>query len=256
MADQAIGVIGAGIVGLAIGREIAQRRPGVRVVVVDKEDRVAAHQTGHNSGVVHAGIYYKPGSLKAVLCAKGRDLLKDYCAERRLPYHECGKLVVAISPDELTRMDALADRAGDNHVPGLRRVGPAEIRDLEPHATGLAALYSPRTAITDFTAVAESFAEDIVAAGGEVRLNFPVTRIVDSPTGIELHGKDDSLRVDQLIVCAGIQSDLVAGLAGDTAAPRIVPFRGEYMKVRDEKADLVRDLVPQIQAALQGARQG
>ena len=242
MADQAIGIVGAGIVGLAIGREIARRRPGTRVVVVDKENRVAAHQTGHNSGVVHAGIYYKPGSLKAVLCAKGRDMLKEYCAERKLPYDECGKLVVAVSPDDVTRMDALAERAGDNHVPGLRRVGPGEIRDLEPHATGLAALYSPTTAITDFTAVAESFAEDIVAAGGEVRLGFPVTG-VERGSSIELHTRDDRLSVDQLVICAGIHSDVVAGLAGDTPAPRIVPFRGEYMRIKDEKAAMIRGLI-------------
>jgi L-2-hydroxyglutarate oxidase len=240
MADQAIGIIGAGIVGLAIGREIARRLPGTRVVVVDKEDRVAAHQTGHNSGVVHAGIYYKPGSLKATLCTKGREMLKEYCADRKLPYDECGKLVVAVTAEDVTRMDALAARAGDNHVPGMRRVGRAEIRDLEPHATGLAALYSPKTAITDFTAIAESFAEDIVAAGGEIRLGFEVTGI--SPDLI-LRSKDDQVRVEQLIICAGIHSDRVAGLAGDTPAPRIVPFRGEYMRIKDEKAAMVRGLI-------------
>jgi (S)-2-hydroxyglutarate dehydrogenase len=243
MADQAIGVVGAGIVGLAIAREIARRRPGVRVVVVDKENRVAKHQTGHNSGVVHAGIYYKPGSLKATLCTRGRDMLKDYCAERRLPYDECGKLVVAVSSEDEARMDALAHRAGDNHVPGLRRIGPAEIRELEPHATGLGALYSPRTAITDFTAVAESFADDVVAAGGELRLGFPVTRITSAGGALEMHSKDDRVRVDQLIVCAGIHTDRVAGLAGDTPAPRIIPFRGEYMRIKDEKAGMVRGLI-------------
>ncbi|MEV6492554.1 L-2-hydroxyglutarate oxidase [Actinoplanes sp. NPDC051633] len=243
MADQAIGVVGAGIVGLAIAREIARRRPGVRVVVVDKESRVAKHQTGHNSGVVHAGIYYKPGSLKATLCTRGRDMLKDYCAERGLPYDECGKLVVAVSSEDEARMDALALRAGDNHVPGLRRIGPAEIRELEPHATGLGALYSPRTAITDFTAVAESFADDVVAAGGEVRLGFPVNRITSAGGALEMHSKDEQVRVDQLIVCAGIHTDRVAGLAGDTAAPRIIPFRGEYMRIKDEKAGMVRGLI-------------
>src|SRR4051812_37204692 len=123
MADQTIGIVGAGIVGLAIGRELAKRRPGARIVVVEKEDRVAVHQTGHNSGVVHAGIYYKPGSLKALLCTRGGAMLREYCAERKLPYDECGKLVVAVTADGVTRPDALAARAGVNLDPGLRRVG-------------------------------------------------------------------------------------------------------------------------------------
>ena len=143
MSDEAIGIIGAGIVGLAIGRELTKRRPGARIVVVEKESRVAVHQTGHNSGVVHAGIYYQPGSLKARLYTRGGAMLREYCAERKLPYDECGKLVVAVTPDDVTRLDALAARAGVNLVPGLRRVGPEEIREIEPHGAGLAALYSP-----------------------------------------------------------------------------------------------------------------
>src|SRR3954470_12401597 len=137
MADETIGVVGAGIVGLAIARELTRRRPGTRVVVLEKEGRVAAHQTGHNSGVVHAGIYYQPGSLKARLCTRGGALLREYCDERKLPYQECGKLVVAVSDDDVVRMDALAARAGQNMVPGLRRVGPQEIKEIEPYATGL-----------------------------------------------------------------------------------------------------------------------
>ena len=243
MADETIGIIGAGIVGLAIGRELTRRRPGARIVVVEKENRVAVHQTGHNSGVVHAGIYYKPGSLKALLCTRGGAMLREYCAERRLPYDECGKLVVAVTPDDVTRLDALAARAGVNLVPGLRRVGPEEIREIEPHGTGLAALYSPRTAITDYVRIAESFAEDIVAAGGEVRFTFPVTRVTQAAGGLAVTSPAGEVQVDQLIVCAGIQSDLVAGLAGDTAAPRIIPFRGEYMRVKPHKSDMVRGLI-------------
>ncbi|GIM89205.1 L-2-hydroxyglutarate oxidase [Paractinoplanes toevensis] len=234
-----VGIVGAGIVGLAIGRELTRRRPGTRVVVLEKEDRVAVHQTGHNSGVVHAGIYYRPGSLKALLCTRGGAMLREYCNERNLPYDECGKLVVAVTPDDVTRLDALAARAGINLVPGLRRVGPDEIRDLEPHATGLAALYSPKTAITDYVAIARSFADDIVAAGGEVRFNFPVARV----SGLTVSSPAGSLTVDELIICAGIQSDLVAGLAGDTAEPRIIPFRGEYMRVVPAKTHMVRGLI-------------
>ena len=155
MSDETIGIVGGGIVGLAVGRELSRRRPGVRVVVFEKEDRLAAHQTGHNSGVVHAGLYYKPGSLKAELCARGRALIRDYCAEHGLPYDECGKLVVAVDPDELGRFAALEQTARRNDVPGLRRVDGAEITEIEPHAAGLAALHSPHTAITDYVAIAE-----------------------------------------------------------------------------------------------------
>ncbi len=243
MAERTVGIVGAGIIGLAVGREITLRRPGTRVVVLEKEDRVAVHQTGHNSGVVHAGIYYQPGSLKAELCTRGAAMIREYCAERGLPFDECGKLVVAVTEEDVARMDALVARAGDNHVRGLRRVGPEEIREIEPHCTGLAALYSPHTAITDYVRIARSFADDIVGAGGEVRLSFPVTRITEVTGGVEVASGDESLRVDELIICAGIQSDLVAGLAGDDPGPRIVPFRGEYMLIRPEKADLIRGLI-------------
>ncbi|MEU4241697.1 L-2-hydroxyglutarate oxidase [Actinoplanes sp. NPDC026619] len=243
MADRTIGIVGAGIVGLAIGRELIRRRSGTRVVVMEKEDRVAVHQTGHNSGVVHAGIYYQPGSLKALMCTRGGAMLREYCNDRKLPYDECGKLVVAVTPDDVTRLDALAARAGINLVPGLRRVGADEIRDLEPHATGLAALYSPKTAITDYVRIAESFAGDITAAGGEVRFNFPVTGVARSLGGLTVTSPAGIVPVDELIVCAGIQSDLVARFAGDAAEPRIIPFRGEYMRVVPAKTHLIRGLI-------------
>ncbi|WP_328476643.1 L-2-hydroxyglutarate oxidase [Actinoplanes sp. NBC_00393] len=243
MADETIGIVGAGIVGLAIGREISLRRPGTRVVVLEKEPEVALHQTGHNSGVVHAGIYYTPGSLKAELCTRGRLLLREYCAERGIAYDECGKLVVAVRPDELGRLDNLEKRARENGVPGLLRVDPAGIREIEPHAAGLAALHSPETAITDFPGVARAFAADIKAAGGEVRTNFPVTTIKKDGGSIRVESGEQTVTVDQVIVCAGIHTDQVSRLAGDAPAPRIIPFRGEYMRVRPEKADLVRGMI-------------
>lgn len=243
MADGVVGIVGAGIVGLALGREITRRRPGTRVVVLEKEDRVAAHQTGHNSGVVHAGIYYRPGSLKAELCTRGKAMLREYCAERRIPYDECGKLVVAVDEDDVARLDDLEARAAENAVPGLRRLDAAGIREIEPHAAGLAALHSPYTAITDFTRIAEAFADDIAGAGGEIRLSFPVTAIRETGGGLEVASGERTVRVDELIICAGLHADVVAGLAGDEPGPRIVPFRGEYMTVVPEKAHLVRGLI-------------
>ncbi|MFJ2812837.1 L-2-hydroxyglutarate oxidase [Streptomyces sp. NPDC091279] len=243
MADETVGVVGAGIVGLATAREIALSRPGTEVVVLDKEQEVAAHQSGHNSGVVHAGIYYPPGSLKADLCVRGVALLREYCQERRLPYREIGKLVVAVRADELDRMEHLYTRARGNHVPDLRRVGREEIRELEPHAGGLAALHSPRTAITDYPAIARELAKDIEASGGRVRLGFPVTSVRARASGVEVGSGARRLRVDRLVLCAGLQSDAVARLAGDGREPRIVPFRGEYMLLKPDRAHLVNGLV-------------
>ncbi|MFF7473983.1 L-2-hydroxyglutarate oxidase [Streptomyces sp. NPDC008092] len=243
MADETVGVVGAGIVGLATAREIALRRPGTRVVVLEKEQEVSRHQTGHNSGVVHAGIYYTPGSLKADLCVRGVSLLREYCQDRQLPYDEIGKLVVAVREDELGRMRNLYERAKNNHVPELRKISREQIRELEPHVGGVAALHSPRTAITDYPAVARAFAKDVVDSGGEVRLGFPVTSITTVPGGVEVASGQDLVRVDRLILCAGLQSDSVARLAQDGREPRIIPFRGEYMLLRPDRTHLVRGLI-------------
>jgi L-2-hydroxyglutarate oxidase len=241
--EESIGVVGGGIVGLAIGRELVRRRPGTRVVVFEKESRVGSHQTGRNSGVVHAGIYYKPGTLKADLCARGRLMLRDYCAEHHLPYDECGKLVVAVDPSELTRLDALEGTARRNNVPGLRRIGAAEIVEIEPYAAGLVALHSPETAITDFVAVAETLARDIEDAGGSVLLSTPVTSILRASGRIWVSSGREQHSVDRLVVCAGLQADRLSQMADGTDGPRIVPFRGEYMTVSPEKRGLVRGMV-------------
>jgi L-2-hydroxyglutarate oxidase len=243
VSDQSIGIVGGGIVGLAIGRELARRRPGVRVVVFEKEDRLAAHQTGHNSGVVHAGIYYRPGSLKAELCTRGRLLLRDYCAEHALPYEECGKLVVAVEPEELSRLDALEGTARENGVPGLRRVEREEITEVEPHAAGLAALHSPATAITDFVAVAEAFGREIEEAGGRIQLSTTVRNIGQLGSGVRVTTTAGQQTFDRFVVCAGLQADRVSRLVDGQSEPRIVPFRGEYMLVRGPKQDHVRGLV-------------
>jgi L-2-hydroxyglutarate oxidase LhgO len=232
-----IGIIGGGIVGLALARRLATR---AEVTVLEKEDRVGTHQTGHNSGVAHAGLYYPPGSLKAQLCRRGITLLKEYCRERGIAYEECGKLVVARDDSELAPLAEIERRATANGVPGLRRVDADQIREIEPHARGVAGLHSPQTAIADFPAVARAYADDVRAAGGEIRLGFRVTGIekatVRADSGAEL-------TFDQLIVCAGLQADRVSRLAGDEAGPAIVPFRGEYYQLAPDRTGLVRGLI-------------
>ncbi len=243
MSSLPVGVVGGGIVGLAVARELLQRRPGLKVVLFEKEPVLGAHQTGHNSGVVHAGIYYKPGSLKARLCTRGRALLREFCTERGIPYIECGKLVVAIHQGELARLDALEKNAIANRVPGLRRVDGGEIASIEPHAVGHSALHSPATAITDFSAVADMMAADITAAGGSVQVSTAVTKIRHSGAAIEVRAGDSTRLLSGLILCAGLNADRVAHMADGKDEPRIVPFRGEYMNVVNSKQDLVRGLI-------------
>ncbi|GAA4814042.1 L-2-hydroxyglutarate oxidase [Nocardioides caeni] len=243
MDTDAVAVVGGGIVGLAVARELTRRRPGLRVEVFEKEDRVGAHQTGHNSGVVHAGIYYRPGSLKAELCTRGRDLMRDYCAEHAIPYEACGKLVVAVDAAESARFDALEATARANGVPGLSRLDAAGLREIEPHARGLAALHSPQTAITDFVAVAESLAAEVVAAGGAVHLGHAVTGVRRTAGAIEVATPGARHRFGRLVLCGGLQSDRLGRLVGGPPQPRIVPFRGEYLSVVPAKRDLVRGMV-------------
>ena len=240
---ETVGIVGGGIVGLAVGRELTIRRPGLEVVVFEKEEALAQHQTGHNSGVVHAGIYYKPGSLKAGLCTRGRSMLREFCADRDLPYVECGKLVVAVEPTELGRLDSLEVTARENGVPGLRRVAQQEIAEIEPSAAGLAALHSPATAITDFAAVAHAMAGDIEEAGGSILLSTPVTGIERRAGDIVVRSRGESHFVDRLVICAGLHADRVAEPIDGQSSPRIVPFRGEYMQVSAAKQELVRGMI-------------
>lgn len=243
MADARIGVVGAGILGLAVARRLTKTRPDAVVTVLDKEDRVAAHQTGRNSGVAHTGLYYAPGSLKATLCRRGIGLLKEYCEDRNLPYEECGKVVVARDAAELAALDEIERRASANGVPGLRRLTGGELREVEPHAAGTAALHSPTTAIVDFPAVARAFARDVADGGGEVRLGFEVVRLGRAGDRVTVASPDTELVFDRLVVCAGLQSDRVARLAGDSRAPAIVPFRGEYYRLVPSRTGLVRGLI-------------
>ncbi len=234
--------MGAGIVGLAVARELAVTR-GAEVTVLEKEDRVGAHQTGHNSGVVHAGIYYPPGSLKARLCREGVALLRAYCAEHALPYQEVGKLVVASTRAERPLLAALAERARANGVPDLAELDGLGLREIEPHAVGVGALHSPRTAITDFAAVARRLALDVEELGGSVRLEHPVRGVRQRSGGVEVVAGRRRLGFDRLVVCAGLGTDAVARMAGTPGDIRIVPFRGEYYALEGEARELVRGLI-------------
>lgn len=238
-------VVGGGILGLATARLIAREHPDAAVSVLEREPQLALHQTARNSGVVHAGLYYEPRSLKARLCRRGVALLRDLCAEHGLPYDACGKLVVALTPEELPRLEQLAERAHANGVPGLRRLDAAELREIEPHAAGIAALHSPQTAITDFRAVALALAEELRERGGVVRTGVHVERVRSVPGGpvvVELADGED-LRADRAIVCAGLHADRLARRSGEDAAPRIVPFRGAYWELVPPRRSLVRGLI-------------
>ncbi|MEU0242488.1 L-2-hydroxyglutarate oxidase [Nocardiopsis sp. NPDC006198] len=243
-----IGIIGAGIVGLALARRLVLHRPGTRVTVLEKEDRVAAHQTGHNSGVVHAGLYYRPGSLKATLCRRGVGLLKDYCAEHGLPYEEVGKVLVAVDAEDEARLDDIGRRARENGVPGVTRLGPGGLREIEPHAAGTGALHSPHTAVTDFVAVAEQLADDVRRSGGRVLLNTPVIDLRQDHDGVRAltgdpRGERSVHRFDRLVACGGLHSARLARMAGAADDPRVVPFRGQYHELVPERRHLVNGLL-------------
>lgn len=238
-----IGVIGAGIVGLAVARALASADPDCRVTVLEKEPEIGRHQTSHNSGVVHAGIYYPPGSLKARLCARGRPMMRDYCAEKGIAFDETGKLVVAVTDDEVPGLDEIERRATANGVPDLARLTPEQMRDIEPHVRGVAALHSPHTGVVDFREVARAFADDVTAAGGRVLLGAEARRIRRVRDKIVVLAQGEAYRFDRLVICAGLQSDRMAAAAGYDDDPRIVPFLGMYYRLVPERRDLVRGLV-------------
>ena len=233
-------VIGAGIVGLAVARELAFRHDGIGVVVLEREPRIAAHQTGRSSGVIHAGIYYAPGSLKARLCVEGARELYAYCGERGIPAKRIGKVIVATRGDELPRLGELERRALANGVPGVERVGPDRLRDLEPRASGVAALYSPHTGVVDFRRVAGAFAEEVVAARGTISSSCGVSALRPDDSGILVEHARGATRARAVVACAGAWSDRLAASAGADTDPRIVPFRGAYMRLRAARRDLVR----------------
>ena len=227
-----IGIIGGGIVGIALARSLARSGAG-EVTVLEKEARLAQHQTGNNSGVVHAGLYYKPGSLKATLCAAGRISIREFCEEKGLPYREVGKLVVAVDETELSALAEIERRSIENGVPDLARIDDVErLGEIEPHVAGVAAVHSPHTAAVDYAAITDAMAQDVRAAGGRILLHSEVTGMrlengkvrVITPLGEHLF--------DRVVACAGLQSDVVAKLIGADPSPKILPFRGEYWELK------------------------
>jgi (S)-2-hydroxyglutarate dehydrogenase len=236
-----LAIVGAGIIGLATARELLSRRPGLRVAVVDRADEVGTGQTGNNSGVIHAGIYYKPGSLKAKLCVEGAARMYAFCEEREIAVERCGKVIVALDESELGRLDELERRGQANGVPGLRRLTAPEITELEPHCTGIAGLHSPNTGIVDFAAVARALAGDVREAGGEIMLGRPVSAVARDDGGVRLEGADVAAR--HAVFCAGGQASRLAVAAGAPEDPRIVPFRGQYLSLRPQARELVRGLI-------------
>jgi len=238
--------IGGGIVGLATAMKLGERFPKLRLLVLEKEDRIARHQTGHNSGVIHGGIYYKPGSLKATNCVSGRKALLDFCDRNGIAYDLCGKVIVATDEEELPRLDELYRRGTANQVPRLEMIGPERLREIEPHARGLRAIYSPATGIIDFTQVAEAYAKQVREQGGDILTSRRVKKI--SPDGAELIVSTgwEEFRGRFLVNCAGLFSDRIARMlsAGSSATNvRIVPFRGEYYKIAPEKGALINGLI-------------
>jgi len=238
-----VAVVGAGILGLAVARELLRRHPRLAVCVLEKERRVAAHQTGHNSGVIHAGVYYPPGSLKARLCVQGAQELYAFCEQHGILHERCGKVIVARDASETSALDELERRGRANGVRGLRRLGPDGLQKLEPHCQGVAALHSPATGIVDFPGVARALAAEFEERGGRVLTGCPVHGVQAAGDRIRLPHADGATSARFAVFCAGLWSDRLAVAAGAPLDPRIVPFRGAYLRLRTERRHLVRSLI-------------
>jgi len=235
-----IAIVGGGIVGLAAGRELLRRHPHLRLVNLEKEDTVSKHQTGHNSGVIHSGIYYKPGSLKAKLCTEGRRALWDYCDKKGIEYRQVGKLIVATEESELGRLQDLWDRGQANGIEGLEMLDEAGIKEREPHVAGIRAIFSPVTGIVDYGVVARHYADDIREMGGEIQTNREVVAIERKGGVTRLKTNAGEIEARYVITCGGLQSDRLAKMTGGKSDPKIVPFRGDYLILKPEKRYLVK----------------
>jgi 2-hydroxyglutarate dehydrogenase len=238
-----LAVVGGGIIGLAVARELIRRDVHASVCVLERETEIGTHQTGHNSGVIHAGVYYEPGSLKARLCVEGARELYEYCEQRGIANERCGKLIIATDASELSRLEELERRGKANGVQGLRRVDPAAIEQLEPHARGIAGLHSPDTGIADFTAVAHAYAQDILEAGGLLATGCEVTQVTAGARSVRLSHSHGTTHAKHAVFCAGAWADRLAVEAGADPDPRIIPFRGAYLRLVPDRRHLVRSLI-------------
>ena len=236
-------IVGGGIVGLAVALEITRRFPRLRLLLLEKEDRVGRHQSGHNSGVIHSGVYYKPGSLKAKLCVTGAAAMVEFCREQGVRHQVCGKVIVATHEDEFPRLEELRRRGEANGLAGLRLIGADELRDIEPHASGARALLVPSTGITDYAAVCDKYAELISAQGGAILASTAVIGLKRHADEIVVETTRGAFSAASLINCAGLFSDRIARMAGDDPQVMIVPFRGEYYHLIPERSSLVRALI-------------
>jgi L-2-hydroxyglutarate oxidase len=236
-------VVGGGIVGLATACRLMEARPALRIAILEKEQELATHQSGHNSGVLHAGLYYQPGSLKARLCHEGKAAVEAFAEAHDVPFERCGKLVVALDATELERLAALRERAVANGVPGLEEVGPERIREIEPHAAGIRGLWSPETGIVDFRRVALAMADDLRGRGVEILTGREVRGLDERADEAVVSTAAGEVRATVVIACAGLQADRVAALGGTRDGPRIVPFRGDYYTLTPDARGLVRGLI-------------
>jgi L-2-hydroxyglutarate oxidase len=244
MSDQYdVAIIGGGIVGLATALGLLEAKPGIRLVVLEKEAKVGQHQTGHNSGVVHTGVYYKPGSLKAQLCVEGLRKMRAFCETEELAYEQYGKVLVAVDEGEIPALEEIHRRGVANGVEGLRQLDPAGIREYEPHAIGVAGLHVPGTASVDFQQIAEAMARRLEKQGAAVRLNAEALSITNSGSQINITTTAGDVQAGYLVNCAGLQCDRVARMAGADPHVQIVPFRGEYYEIKDERAYLVNGMI-------------
>jgi (S)-2-hydroxyglutarate dehydrogenase len=238
-----LAIVGGGILGLAVARELTTRNPSASVCVLERESELATHQTGHNSGVIHAGVYYVPGSLKARLCVEGARDMYEYCEAKGIASERCGKVIVATDASELERLAELERRGHANGVPGLRRIDADEIAAIEPHARGIAGLHSPGTGIANFAAVARSYAEDVREAGGTIATSCEVLGVEVSSRALRLAHSHGVTEARHAVFCAGAWADRLAVAAGADPDPRIVPFRGAYLRLVPERRYLVRSLI-------------
>lgn len=236
-------VVGGGIVGLGTAWRLLQKRPGLRLILTEKEPGLGRHQTGHNSGVLHSGLYYKPGSTKARMAVDGLRQMTAFCREHGIAHETCGKIVVATSPEELPRLETLWERGTANGLQGLRKLDPAGIREIEPHAVGLAAIHVPQEGIVDYPAVVEKLGDLVRSAGGEVRLGTRVDRLVRQASGWVAESNAGDVEARFVVTCAGLHSDRLVRASGQRPAAKIVPFRGEYYLLRPERQSLVRNLI-------------